>query len=129
MSTDPNTPEVVPPEDSTGEEDAAVSAARREKIVEHLVRTWGDPAPPCPYCRITSWQVDTGPVLLQRFGELPGFGVPVFLVWCSNCGHEVFLSVAATGLWEEIAGTPLEVPVGDEEASSGATEVEPDGTP
>ena len=131
MSTDPESPGLTPaensPEDSTAEDDAAVAAARRDKIVEHLFRTWGAVPPPCPYCRVTAWEVDARPILLQRFTELPGFGVPVFLVWCSNCGHEVFLSVAATGLWEEVTGVPLENPEFYRSPSVDKPEAEPDG--
>lgn len=80
--------------------------AVREKVAAHLVDKWGPTPPPCPYCRYTAWNIDAAPIVIQRWGEAPGFGVPMFLVWCTNCGHEVFIAVSATGLWEDALGYP-----------------------
>jgi len=107
MSSSDSTP-TAPEEDATTPDDLGAAAAlRRDKIAAFLVEKWGATPPPCPYCRITAWSIDPHPVLLQRMGELPGFGVPIFLVFCQNCGHEVQLSVESTGLWEEVVGYPL----------------------
>jgi hypothetical protein len=88
--------------------DEEQAQAVRERLQQHLIEKWGVVPPPCPYCRIASWSIDPYPTLLQRFGQIPGFGIPVFLIWCTNCGHEVPIAVASTGLWEEVIGTPLE---------------------
>jgi|SRR5581483_1484747 len=79
----------------------------QQRILQFLNEKWGQVPPPCPYCRIAAWAVDPFPVILQRHGQISGFGVPVFLVWCTNCGNELHMSVAAVGLWEEVMGSPL----------------------
>jgi hypothetical protein len=94
----------IPQEEPLGEE---TLKRWRDRIADHLVAKWGPVAPPCPYCRITAWQIDPLPVVMQRFGGPAGFGVPAFLVWCGNCGHELHLSATVVGLWEEITGASL----------------------
>ena len=111
--TAPNT------ESPSPDEREARNRGLRDKLAEFLVEKWGLVPPPCPYCRIAAWSVDPEPVTLQRTGALPGFGVPVFLVWCANCGNEVHVAVAVTGLWEEAMGYPMPstsapAPVADE---------------
>lgn len=87
---------------------AAQLQARREKIQAFLIEKWGPVPPPCPYCRIAAWQIDPYAVSIPRYGPgHAGFGVPAFLVWCGNCGHEVYLSAAILGLFEDVTGSPL----------------------
>lgn len=80
-----------------------------DALAEFLNEKWGIPPPPCPYCRITSWSID--PTVYNFRHSAPrspdiSTGVPVFLIICANCGHEVPLSVAITGLWEKVFGEP-----------------------
>jgi hypothetical protein len=93
----PALPETAPVAELTPEQ-----AELRDKITAFIIEKWGIPLPACPYCRYVAWVADPLPVSLQRYGFPTGFGVPVFLVWCTNCGHEVPISVATTGLWNEV---------------------------
>jgi hypothetical protein len=45
-------------------------------------------------------------VLLQRYHAAVGYGIPVFLVWCTNCGYEVQISAAVAGMWDDLLNMP-----------------------
>src|SRR5690349_12661451 len=112
-----STSEAPPPEEGPAAEElekAAEEARKRRlaRINEFLEEKWGKVPPPCPYCRVTAWNVDTDPIVFQRIDQIPGFGVPAFLVFCANCGHEIAMSAQVMGLWEDVTGHPL--PEGDE---------------
>src|SRR5438046_473483 len=114
MSDEPEQPPKIPPGATGGEPLPPDLQARADKIIEFLKSTWGDPAPPCPYCRRTTWVPDPVPTLLPRAAPDQG-PVPVFLVWCATCGHELCIAVAVTGLWEETFPVEPTGPSGDQE--------------